>query len=301
MDGGVMASLDPRVPGLSPCARGPLEDHYELGEHLLIVANDRISVSGVVMPTPIPQKGRIQTQLSAFWFQKTSHIVPNHEVEGPIAAYVGDIPPAVAARSVLVRRTEPLPVDVAVCARLTGAAWQEYRESGRVGGVPQPPHMMEGGELPQPLVVPRTKSADGGRGGWMSHAALRELIGPRQAGELCEVSLELYRFGAAWAAARGVVASYARFEFGRADGGLLLVDKALTPDSAQLWGSETARDQGGPPPDFALQPLQDWLATIAWTPRSPPPELPRDVVRKTSARFREVFRRLTGPAKVLVP
>lgn len=294
-------SRDRHIPGLSPSSHGKVKDLYDLGEYLLIVATDRLSVSDVVMPTAIPQKGRIQTQLSAFWFQRTGHIIPNHEVDIRIESLAKGVPPDIAARSTVARKTAPLPLEAVVLGYVAGSAWREYSETGTVGGLPQPPNLRMGDKLPEPLFLPRLKAPISRPAGSLTFADLCDLVGTHEAAEIRAVSLLLYRFGADWAAARDITLADAQFEFGRGEGGLVLIDEALTPDSSRFWDTEASQAEDALPVRLDKRHLLDWLAAIRWDRCSLPPDLPHAVVMQTSAGYREVFKRLTGPARKPIP
>lgn len=278
-------------------ARGDLGHVYDLGEQFLIVASDHISVSGAVLPTPIPQRGRMVTQLSAFWFRRTVHIIPNHDA----GTVLDDLPPSLAARSMVVRKASPLPITVEVRGNLAGSAWEQYTRTGTVGGVRQPPRLQFGDELPEPVFVAWTKALTPAEASQLSHPQLCDLLGDAEARKIREVSLELYRFAAAWSIARRVVVADARFEFGRCDGGLLLAGEALTPETSRLWYSAVGADESKPLSSLDTHNVRDWLASVGWSRLATPPELPAHLVRETSHRYRDAFRQLTAPALPSAP
>jgi phosphoribosylaminoimidazole-succinocarboxamide synthase len=280
-------------PGLVPSARGKVRDIYDLGERLLIVATDRLSAFDVVMPTPIPDKGRVLTQLSLFWFDRLKDTVPNHvlsasDFPAPYDAHREQL----AGRAMLVRKTKPLPIECVVRGYLSGSGWKEYRASGGVCGIALPPGLRESDRLPEPIFTPATK-ASSGHDENISFAAAAELVGSRLAEQVRAISLEIYDRAAAYAAPRGVILADTKFEFGLLDGGLVWIDEALTPDSSRFWPAAEFHP-GGPQPSFDKQFVRDYLERIRWPKTPPGPELPPDVVAATRAKYREAYRLLTG-------
>ena len=280
-------------PGLVPSARGKVRDIYELGDKLLIVATDRLSAFDVVMPTPIPDKGRVLTQLSLFWFERLRDAVPNH-----VLSASGFPPPfdahreQLAGRAMLVRKTRPLPIECVVRGYLSGSGWKEYQASGTVCGIALPSGLRESEKLPEPIFTPATKAASGHDEN-ISFAAAAELVGAGVAEEVRRISLDLYRRAAAYAAPRGVILADTKFEFGLLDGALVWIDEALTPDSSRFWPA-AEYNPGGPQPSFDKQFVRDYLERIRWPKTPPGPELPPDVVAATRAKYREAYRLLTG-------
>jgi phosphoribosylaminoimidazole-succinocarboxamide synthase len=264
---------------------GKVRELYALDEdRLLLVASDRISVFDVILPTEVPDKGRVLTGLSAFWFTRTRHIVPNH-----LLAVRDD------GRSLECRRLEMLPVEVVVRGYLSGSGWQDYLRTGAVCGLALPPGLHESDRLAEPIVTPATK-AQSGHDENIDAATAANLVGPQRWAEVEAIALELYRFAAAQAEARGIILADTKFELGLdRDGALVLGDEALTPDSSRLWSAEEYAP-GGPQPSFDKQYVRDYAVSLGWSKTSPGPEVPPDVVAGTRARYVEAFELLTGLA-----
>ena len=290
---------------------GKVRDLYAVGDdRLLLVASDRISAFDVVLPTPLPDKGRVLTGLSRFWFGQTAHIVPNHLVgTDPAAVPEGAVPPEVAAdlrgRMLLCRRAAVLPVEIVVRGYLAGSGWKEYRATGEVCGIALPAGLREGDRLPKAILTPATK-ADAGQHdenidfGTMVAAIERVAVrdgtvgSPRDLAErLREVALTLYEAAAARCERAGIILADTKFEMGLADGELILVDEVLTPDSSRFWDAATYAP-GGPQPSYDKQFVRDWLEAQPWDKTAPGPDLPADVVAGTRARYVEAFERITG-------
>jgi phosphoribosylaminoimidazole-succinocarboxamide synthase len=261
-----------------------------------MVATDRISAFDYVLGSGIPDKGRVLTQLSAFWFRKTRHIVANHLV----SAEVGDYPAAVrqhtpmlAGRSMLVRKTTPLPIECVARGYLSGSGWKDYQATGEVCGVRLPPGLVESDRLPEPLFTPATKAASGHDLN-ISEADAAALVGSDLLQRLKQLTLDLYGFGVAHADQRGIILADTKFEFGRTDAGeLLLIDEVMTPDSSRYWPKDTYAP-GGAQASFDKQFVRDYLESIKWNKQPPVPSLPDDVVAKTREKYLDAFRRLTG-------
>jgi phosphoribosylaminoimidazole-succinocarboxamide synthase len=279
--------------GLPPTARGKVRDIYDLGDRLLMVATDRLSAFDVVMPTPIPDKGRVLTQLSLFWFQLLRDVITNHVLSStafpaPFDKYVEDL----AGRSMLVRKTEPLPIECVARGYLSGSGWKEYRAAGTVCGIPLPAGLQECDILPQPIFTPATK-ATSGHDENISFERAASLIGNDLAARVRSVTLEIYRRAAAYAEPRGILLADTKFEFGLLNGELVWIDEALTPDSSRFWPASRYKP-GGPQPSFDKQFVRDYLERIRWPKTPPGPELPADVVDGTRAKYREAYRILVG-------
>ena len=274
-------------------ARGKVRDVYALGEdRLLIVATDRLSAFDHVLPTPIPDKGRVLTLLSAFWFERTATLVPNHLLTLDLRPL--GLPDELQDRAMVVRRARRIDVECVVRGYLAGSAWEEYRERGTVGGVALPAGLRPGDRLPEPLFTPATKAA-AGHDENITVARLADLVGPALAHELRERSVALYRAAHALAWERGLVLADTKFEFGfgpRED--LILIDEALTPDSSRYW--DRAAYAAGRPEPFDKQYVRDYLTRIGWNREPPAPALPPEVVAATRERYRECYRRLVGRA-----
>jgi phosphoribosylaminoimidazole-succinocarboxamide synthase len=280
-------------PGLTPSARGKVRDIFDLGDRLLIVATDRLSAFDVVMPTPIPDKGLVLTQLSLFWFDLLKDIIPNHvltavDFPAPFDSY-GD---RLAGRSMVVRKTQPLPIECVVRGYLSGSGWKEYAATGEVCGIPLPPGLLESDRLPEPLFTPANK-ATSGHDENISFQQAAALIGQPLAEKVRHVSLEIYRRAAAHALPRGVILADTKFEFGLLQDQLIWIDEALTPDSSRFWPAADYKP-GGAQPSFDKQFVRDYLERIRWPKTPPGPELPPDVVAATRAKYREAYRLLTG-------
>lgn len=280
-------------PDIPPMARGKVRDIYDLGNRLLIIATDRLSAFDVVLPTGIPDKGRVLTQLSLFWFDLLRDLTPNHVLSGtelppPFDAYRADL----AGRTMLVRKTQPLPVECVVRGYLSGSGWKDYQVTGKLCGIELPAGLRESDRLPEPLFTPSTKALSGHDEN-ISFERAAEIIGRPLAERVRAVSLEIYRRAAAYAQPRGVILADTKFEFGLLEGALIWIDEALTPDSSRFWPA-AGYQPGRPQPSFDKQYVRDYLERIGWNKQPPGPELPGDVVAATQARYREAYRILTG-------
>jgi phosphoribosylaminoimidazole-succinocarboxamide synthase len=285
--------FESRLSGARLRSRGKVRDIYECGEHLLIVASDRLSAFDVVLPTPIPDKGRVLTQLSLFWFDKLRDVVPNHVLSAT------DFPPELAAdadqlrgRAMLVRRAQPLPIECVVRGYLSGSGWKEYTQTGKVCGIPLPPGLRESDKLAEPIFTPATK-AQTGHDENITFDEAAALVGRATAERVREISFEIYRRASEYAAARGILLADTKFEFGFHAGELLWIDEALTPDSSRFWPADSYAP-GGPQPSFDKQYVRDYLERIGWNKQPPGPDLPPEVVTATTEKYREAFRRLVG-------
>ena len=287
--------------GLGPRRQGKVRDIYDLGDQLLLVATDRISAFDVVMAEPIPDKGRILTRLSAFWFRHLADLTPNHLV----SLTVEEFPPAcrpfqdlLAGRTMLVRKCKPLPVECIVRGYLSGSGWAEYRQKGAIGGLALPPGLIESQKLPEPIFTPSTKAELGTHDENIAFAAMASRIGAELAARVRDLSLALYRRALTWAEPRGIIIADTKFEFGLADGTdekLLLIDEVLTPDSSRFWPREDYQP-GGPQKSYDKQYLRDYLESLGWNKKPPPPPLPADVIANTRARYLQALQTLTGEA-----
>jgi phosphoribosylaminoimidazole-succinocarboxamide synthase len=279
--------------GISPAARGKVRDIYDAGDKLLIVATDRLSAFDVILPTGIPDKGRVLTQLSLFWFDLLRDVIPNHVVSGtelPAAfdAYREDL----AGRSMLVRKTEPLPIECVVRGYVSGSGWKDYQATGKICGIALPGGLRESDRLPEPIFTPATKAATGHDEN-ISFERAASLIGNERAQRVRDISLEIYRRAAAYAEPRGILLADTKFEFGLLNDELIWIDEALTPDSSRFWPAAQYRP-GGPQPSFDKQFVRDYLESIHWPKTPPGPELPPEVVSATRGKYREAYRILTG-------
>ena len=286
------ALLQSQVPGF-PCRRGKVRDVYDLGDgRLAIVATDRISAFDYVLSPPIPEKGRILTALSLFWFDWLK--VPNHLISTDLA----DLPPAfrqdaLRGRTMLVKKTEVVPIECVARGYLLGSGWKEYRATGTVCGIALPAGLQEASKLAKPILTPATKEEGGKHDENISFERMAELVGVGVAAELRDRTLDVYRRAVAYAEGRGIILADTKLEWGRLPSGeLILIDEVLTPDSSRFWPKESYRP-GSSPPSFDKQFVRDWLETTDWDKSGPPPELPADVVAKTAAKYREALDRLT--------
>jgi phosphoribosylaminoimidazole-succinocarboxamide synthase len=276
--------------------RGKVRDIYEVDGKLLLVASDRLSAFDVVMPDGIPGKGQVLNRISAFWFRKLENIVPNHM----ISIEVGEFPPAARAhaemlrgRSMLCRKAAPLPIECVVRGYLSGSGWAEYKEHVEVCGIRLPKGLVESARLPEPIFTPATKEEKGRHDENISFERMVEIVGKERATQVRDTSVALYRSAAEYALGRGIIIADTKFEFGLADGKLLLIDEALTPDSSRFWPAADYR-AGGPQKSFDKQFVRDYLLTLPWNKTAPGPKLPSDVIEKTSQKYREALRILTG-------
>jgi phosphoribosylaminoimidazole-succinocarboxamide synthase len=268
---------------------GKVRDIYDAGDGLLLfVTSDRMSAFDVVMAEHVPDKGRVLTAMSAFWFEQLADVVGSHLV----ATDVPDLPEEWVGRVMLVRKAEMLPIECIVRGRLSGSAWKEYKTSGTMHGAELPAGLLESAELPEPVFTPSTK-ADTGHDENISFEKAVDLVGKETAEKARDISLELYTRGAQWAAERGIVIADTKFELGFVDGELVVADEVLTPDSSRFWPADEVT-LGSTPPSFDKQPLRDYLETLDWPKTYPPPPLPDDVVRSTRARYIDAYERITG-------
>ncbi len=277
--------------------RGKVRDIYDLGKHLLIVATDRISAFDVVLPDGIPHKGRVLCQISAHWFRTLEGIVPHHMVTTELEGFPG-IPRTVAeelrGRAMVVKKAKPLPVECIVRGYLSGSGWNEYQEKGSVSGISLPAGLKESQKLPAPLFTPSTKAEAGVHDENIDFAAAAEKLGKKLAEEVRAASLEIYRKAAAMAEKKGILIADTKFEFGLGeDEKLILIDEALTPDSSRFWPVD-GYAPGGAQKSFDKQFVRDYLLSIRWDKKPPAPNLPAEVIQKTSEKYREAFERLTG-------
>jgi phosphoribosylaminoimidazole-succinocarboxamide synthase len=282
--------------GLAPQRHGKVRDIFDLGDSLLLVATDRISAFDYVLGSGIPDKGKVLTHLSAFWFARTENLVRNHLVSMDVRSYPdgfdrhGDV---LSGRSMLVRKTTPVPVECVARGYLSGSGWKEYKTSGSVCGVPLPAGLRESDRLPAPIFTPATKE-ESGHDINISEAEAGRLIGVELITRLRDLTLTLYAHGAAHAESRGIILADTKFEFGlMPDGEIILIDEAMTPDSSRYW----PRDQyepGGAQPSFDKQYVRDYLEEIRWNKQPPVPSLPEHVVMQTREKYLEAYRRITG-------
>jgi phosphoribosylaminoimidazole-succinocarboxamide synthase len=288
--------LETRLNGLAPHRQGKVRDIFDFDETLLIVATDRISAFDYVLGSGIPDKGRVLTQLSAFWFGRTGGIVANHLLTMDVSGFPPELQrhaDVLDGRSMLVRKTSPVPIECVARGYLSGSGWKEYVADGAVCGVPLPPGLRESDRLPEPIFTPATK-ATSGHDVNISEAQAGELVGAALVARLRELTLALYELGAAHAESCGIILADTKYEFGLTpDGGIILIDEVMTPDSSRYWPQAEYRP-GGPQPSFDKQYVRDYLEGIRWNKQPPVPSLPDEVVARTRDKYLEAFRRLTG-------
>jgi phosphoribosylaminoimidazole-succinocarboxamide synthase len=286
----------------APDSQGKVRDIYDFGDRLLIVATDRISAFDYVLGSGIPDKGKVLTQISAFWFARTRHLVPNHVISVDVADFPAETRAdagVLAGRAMLVRRTAPLPIECVARGYLSGSGWKDYQATGEVCGITLPPGLRESDRLPEPIFTPATK-AQSGHDINIPEAEAARLVDPAVLARARELTLRLYAEGAAHAESCGIIVADTKFEFGLlpddgrpAAARLILIDEVLTPDSSRFWPKD-AYAPGGPQPSFDKQFVRDYLEQIKWNKQPPVPSLPPDVVAKTREKYLEAYRRLTG-------
>lgn len=282
--------------GFKLLARGKVRDIYDLGDNLLIIATDRISAFDVVLPDPIPFKGKVLNQISCFWFEKIEDIVSHHLLTSDVKDYPKGLQlyrELLEGRSMLVKKANPLPVECVVRGYLSGSGWKEYQEQCAVCGIPLPPSLLESSKLPEPIFTPSTKAARGNHDENIDFDKVTQLIGKELALRIKEISLNVYKKAAEIAEENGIIIADTKFEFGVRDGELLIIDEVLTPDSSRFWPLDQYKP-GRPQVSFDKQFVRDYLLSINWDRQSLPPHLPQEIIRKTSEKYLEAYRRLTG-------
>ena len=276
--------------------RGKVRDLYEVDDHLLMVASDRISAFDVVMDDPIPNKGAILTKLSLFWFDYLKDIVPNHLITAKVEEYPVACAPyreQLAGRSLLVKKAKPLPVECIVRGYLSGSFWQAYKKDTTVCGFALPAGMRESDKFPEPLFTPSTKAALGLHDENISLVEMEKIVGKEQTARIKDICVRLYVKAADYARGRGIIIADTKFELGIYDGEIILIDEVLTPDSSRFW-PEDQYQPGAGQPSFDKQFLRDYLSTLDWGKNPPPPPLPREIIEKTASRYREALVKITG-------
>jgi phosphoribosylaminoimidazole-succinocarboxamide synthase len=288
--------LETRLSGLAPHRQGKVRDIFDLGDSLVLVATDRISAFDYVLGSGIPDKGKVLTQLSAFWFDRTAALVPNHLLAIDVQQFPASMRPhadILSGRSMLVRKTNPVPIECVARGYLSGSGWKEYQATGGVCGVALPSGLRESDRLPEPIFTPATKATTGHDIN-VSEAEAARLVGESLVQRLRVLTLDLYRVGAAHAESRGIILADTKFEFGLTDTNeIILIDEVLTPDSSRYWPKDQYAP-GGPQPSFDKQYVRDYLEEIRWNKQPPVPSLPEDVVMRTREKYVEAYRRLTG-------
>ena len=276
-----------------PVRRGKVRDIYDLGDRLLMISTDRISAFDWVLPTPIPDKGRVLTQISAFWFEllPTPHHLLTQDLQ-TLALPADADPASLVGRSMIVRKCDVVPIECVVRGYLEGSGWKEYQQSQSVCGIPLPAGLKQCSQLPEPIFTPATKE-ESGHDVNVSYQRTEEVVGRETARQLRDRSLEIYRRGAEYARAKGIIIADTKFEWGRVDGELILIDEVMTPDSSRFWPADRY-EPGHGQPSFDKQFVRDWLTASGWDKNSDPPALPEDVVSKTREKYIEAYERLTG-------
>jgi phosphoribosylaminoimidazole-succinocarboxamide synthase len=276
--------------------RGKVRDLYAVdAERLLIVQTDRLSAFDVILPTPVPGKGRVLTEMSNFWFRKLRHVIPNHLLDvAPETLVTAEERGQVQGRAFVVRRLQPLPIEAIVRGYIAGSGWKDYQKTQMICGIPLPAGLKEAQQLPEPIFTPSTKAAIGTHDENIPFSEMEKLIGKSLAGQVRDNAIQLYFEAAVYAATRGIIIADTKFEFGRdANGKLYLIDEALTPDSSRFWPKDQYR-VGISPPSFDKQFVRDWLESQKWNKQPPAPALPADVLRKTAEKYEEALRLLTA-------
>jgi phosphoribosylaminoimidazole-succinocarboxamide synthase len=290
-----MAIIKTDLPGVKLNGRGKVRDIYDLGEHFLIVATDRLSAFDVVLPTPIPNKGKVLTQMSAFWFDHFKDFVPNHVVSTNAGDYPKNLQPfrdQLEGRSMMVKKAKVFPVECVARGFLTGSGLKDYNKTGQVCGIPLPPGLRDSDSLPQPIFTPSTK-AEAGHDENISEEQAAKAIGQDNIKRLKELTLSIYSRAVVYASTRGIIICDTKFEFGTINGQITIVDEMLTPDSSRFWPADQY-SPGKPQPSFDKQFVRDYLEKIGWNKTPPAPALPEDIVTATSAKYVEALRVLTG-------
>ncbi len=291
------ALFDSAIPGLPRIGRGKVRDIYSVDdEHLLIVTTDRLSAYDVVLPDPIPGKGRVLTELSNFWFRMMKDLIPNHLTDMSLKNIIDDeaLAKSLQSRSIVVRRLKPLPIEAVVRGYLIGSGWRDYLETGAVCGIPLPEGLEQASRLPQTIFTPATKAEAGDHDENISFEQVVEMIGEDLANKVRDMTIQIYERAAAYALERGIIIADTKFEFGQdEEGRLYIIDEILTPDSSRFWPLEQYR-VGISPPSFDKQFVRDYLDTLDWDKTAPGPALPAEVLEKTSEKYNEALQILTG-------
>jgi len=283
------------LPGLKKVRSGKVREIFDLGDKLLFVASDRISAFDVIMPNGIPRKGEVLTQISHFWFEKFSSLVPNHLLAKANDSLPKNLQPfadKLARRSMIVKKAKPLAIECIVRGYLSGSGWKEYKKSQTVCGIKLPGGLTESAELPEPIFTPSTK-AEAGHDENISFEEAQKIVGAEIANQARDLSLKIYKAGRDYARQRGIIIADTKFEFGMHDGKLILIDEVLTPDSSRFWPADQYAPGKGQP-SFDKQFVRDYLETLDWDKTPPGPKLPDDVVAKTTAKYLEAYEKLTG-------
>ncbi len=287
--------FESNIQSLPRIGRGKVRDIYAVGrDKMLIVTSDRLSAFDVVLPDPIPDKGRVLNEMANFWFARLGHVVPN-QLTGidPESVVSNSEKDQVRGRSVVVKKLKPLPIEAVVRGYIIGSGWKDYQRTGKVCGIELPKGLRQAEKLPQPIFTPATKAA-GGHDENISFAQAEQLIGKETASKVRDISIRLYKEAADFAAVKGIIIADTKFEFGLdGENNLVLIDEVLTADSSRFWPADSYR-VGASPPSFDKQYVRDYLETLGWNKAPPAPRLPAEVIRKTSEKYREALERLTG-------
>lgn len=276
-----------------PVRRGKVRDMYDLGDRMLMVSTDRISAFDYILPSGIPDKGRVLAQISAFWFDRLDQ--PNHLIDtdlGSVDLPAGTNPDDLAGRSMVIKKCEVVPIECVVRGYLVGSGWKEYQKSGTVCGIKLPEGLQQASQLAEPIFTPATK-AEEGHDENISFEQMAEIVGSETAETLRAKSLEVYRLGAEFAATKGIIIADTKFEWGKLGDELILIDEVMTPDSSRFWPAEQYK-VGANPPSFDKQFVRDWLSSTDWDKNSEPPALPEDIIAQTRTKYIEAFEQLTG-------
>src|ERR1700690_611763 len=287
--------LQLELPGIKKLKSGKVREIFDLGDRLLLVASDRISAFDVIMPNGIPRKGEVLTQISHFWFEKFSALVPNHllaKSDDPLPKSLQPFAAQLARRSMIVKKAKPLAIECIVRGYLSGSGWKEYKQTQTVCGIKLPAGLTESAELPEPIFTPSTK-AEAGHDENISFEQAQKIVGPELATQARDLSLKIYRAGRDYARQRGIIIADTKFEFGLFEGELILIDEVLTPDSSRFWPADKFAPGKGQP-SFDKQSVRDYLETLDWDKTPPGPKLPDNAVAKTSAKYLGAYERLTG-------
>jgi phosphoribosylaminoimidazole-succinocarboxamide synthase len=290
-----MSVFETDLPGIKLVARGKVRDIYDLGDSLLLVASDRLSAFDYVLPTPIPDKGKVLNQTADFWFQRTAELIPNHVITTDASEFPAALQPhtaVLAGRSTLAKKLEMLPIECVARGYLAGSGWKEYQEQGTVCGIELPPGLRESDKLPEPIFTPATK-AETGHDENIPFERAAEIVGQEMAERVRDLTLRIYDQAADYARGRGIIIADTKFEFGMLGDELLLADEVLTPDSSRFWPADEY-EPGKGQPSFDKQYVRDYLISIGWDKQPPVPELPDEIVQGTRKRYLEAYETLTG-------
>ncbi len=287
---------DTDLKGFPVAGRGKVRDVYHVGDKLLIISTDRISAFDVILPNPIPFKGKVLNNLSGFWMNETRHIVPNHLITSDVTQFPEEcavFTPILEGRSMLVHKADVFPVECVARGYIIGSGWKDYQRDGKICGIAIPAGLKMADKLPEPIFTPSTKAQLGDHDENISFSRVVDILGKETASWLRDKTIELYLFGASRAEQRGIIIADTKFEFGLVDGAPTLVDEAMTPDSSRFWPMDEYQP-GISPPSLDKQSLRDYLEQLDWDKKPPAPQLPQEIIRRTSEKYLEIYRILTG-------